>query len=256
MNYGGKEKGTYVPPHRHECFEVVYYASGNGRTAIGSTSYAFRPGTFALLAPNIVHDEQHFAVGELVFIGFHCDAAGLEERSAVYEDDAAGNVQQLLQRIKDEFMHQREGFADMLNLLVGQLAIHLRRIAGGQGPKHDPAANRLLYVRNYMDEHFRQKIAIESLAELSGYSYDRFRHLFKEAAGLAPLQYLFRKRLEYAKKLLLHTDASISEVASEAGYVNDAQFCSMFKRETGETPRAYRVERCGTAEYAAAERTD
>jgi AraC-like DNA-binding protein len=92
-----------------------------------------------------------------------------------------------------------------------------------------------------MDEHYRQKLSIGSLAEMSGYSYDRFRHLFKERYGSSPLRYLLLKRLDYAKSLLKHTQMHISEVSAASGFVNDAQFCNMFKREIGVTPRAFRV---------------
>ncbi|WP_338027780.1 helix-turn-helix domain-containing protein [Cohnella thermotolerans] len=40
--------------------------------------------------------------------------------------------------------------------------------------------------------------------------------------------------------LLLHSRMHISEVSSETGFTNDAQFCNIFKRETGMSPGAYR----------------
>ncbi|WP_438494850.1 helix-turn-helix domain-containing protein [Paenibacillus sp. IHBB 3054] len=96
------------------------------------------------------------------------------------------------------------------------------------------------YVLNYMDEHYRHKLSVQSLAEMSGYSYDRFRHLFKERFGHSPLRYLLLKRINYAKSLLLHTQMQIAEVSAAAGFVNDAQFCNMFKREVGLSPRTFR----------------
>ena len=96
-----------------------------------------------------------------------------------------------------------------------------------------------------MDEHYLQRLTIASLAELSGYSYDRFRHVFKERYALSPLRYLLLKRLDYAKSLLRHTQLPISEIASVSGFVNDAQFCNMFKREVGLTPRKFRTNNKG-----------
>lgn len=248
LYFGSKATGAYVPFHEHECRELVYYESGQGETTIGGAPYAFRSGTFALIAPRVPHDERHAADSRLLFIGFRsAEAAALAAPSAVYADDADGTVLQLLLQMKGEFVRQREGYADMLNLFVGQLPIVLRRVwSGSSGTARgasEPPDKRLQYARNYMDEHYRQKISVDALADLSGYSYDRFRHLFKELTGLAPLQYLYRKRIAYARSLLLHSFASVSAVAAEAGFVNDAQFCSMFKRETGLTPRAFRNRR-------------
>ncbi|WP_235886322.1 AraC family transcriptional regulator [Paenibacillus cymbidii] len=248
LYYGSKSAGAYVPFHEHECRELVYYESGQGQTTIGGVPFAFRGGTFALIAPRVAHDERHAADTQLLFIGFRlAEAAAVTASSAVYADDANGTVLQLLLQMKGEFARQQEGYAEMLNLFVGQLSIVLRRVLSGSAGTgrgaSEPPDKRLQYARNYMDEHYRQKISVDALADLSGYSYDRFRHLFKELTGLAPLQYLYDKRIAYAQALLLHSSASVSAVAAEAGFVSDAQFCSMFKRETGLTPRAFRIRR-------------
>ncbi|WP_189010535.1 helix-turn-helix domain-containing protein [Paenibacillus marchantiophytorum] len=47
----------------------------------------------------------------------------------------------------------------------------------------------------------------------------------------------------YLKKLIRHTNISIISIALECGFSTDAQFCTIFKREIGETPRAYRILR-------------
>jgi AraC-like DNA-binding protein len=58
-------------------------------------------------------------------------------------------------------------------------------------------------------------------------------HLFKNNFGVSPMQYVINKRLEKAA-------LPISTSTLECGFSNIAQFCTMFKREVGETPRAYR----------------
>ncbi|MDF2963073.1 MAG: AraC family transcriptional regulator [Paenibacillus sp.] len=234
-----RTKGTYIHPHQHECFEFVYYYSGKGRTEMASSVFSFQPDTFALMAPHIVHDEIHTEDSEVMVIGFHGERLDTGSISGVYEDSENRAFRGLMDRMRVEFGGQKDGYTEMLDLLIGEMLIMLRRILGLKSIPH-PSEDKLLYARNFMDEHFQQKINVSTLAEMSGYSYDRFRHLFKEMNGVAPLQYLFVKRMELARSLLIHSKASVSEIALEAGFVNDAQFCSMFKRETGETPRGYR----------------
>lgn len=215
--------GQSVRLHRHRCHELVYYYDGNGRTVIGGTAYTFGPHTFALLAPDVPHDERHGADSELVAVGFRCELPLYAAHSAVYADDGVQTVGRLTQRMQEEFREKRDGYAELLDLLVGELTIELRRklalTAGGT-----PADRRLQYVLRYMDEHFLQKMSVESLAAMSGYSYDRFRHLFKEQYGVAPLQYLFRKRLAHAQRLLTQTELPVAEVAELSGFAGDVQF--------------------------------
>ncbi|MNR34949.1 Exoenzyme S synthesis regulatory protein ExsA [compost metagenome] len=77
---------------------------------------------------------------------------------------------------------------------------------------------------------------------MADYSYDRFRHLFKETYGVSPSEYILSRRIHHAMDLLRHTNTSITSIALECGFSTDAQFCTIFKREMGETPRAYRTK--------------
>ncbi|NUU59193.1 AraC family transcriptional regulator [Paenibacillus agri] len=234
------ESGTYIPPHQHECYELVYYIKGLGTCNVGTRSYHFRNSSFSLIPPNTKHDENHQPEADILFVGFHCDNPQMNALAGVYEDDKEQTVLQNLLRMKEEFCRKREGFAELLNLQMSEITVHLLRLLGATGSP-SLSEDRVQYVMNYMDEHYRQKLPIGSLAEMSGYSYDRFRHLFKERYGCSPLRYLLLKRLDYAKSLLKHTQMHISEVSAASGFVNDAQFCNMFKREIGLTPRTFRI---------------
>lgn len=231
---------SYINGHQHNCHELVYYAQGRGVTEIGSATYAFRPNTFALIPPHVLHDERHAGIdAEMICIGYQCSQPALKTMSGVFADGQEGAIRGCIMRMVEEFARQQEGYSQMLDLILGELFILLQRLLNEKslpGLSGEP----LQYVKNYMDEHFRQRITIERLADMSGYSYDRFRHLFKARAGVAPMRYLLLKRLEYAQSLLRGTDMPVGQIAAEAGFVNDAQFCSLFKREFGMTPRGYK----------------
>lgn len=238
------ENKTYIPPHQHECYELVYYLQGKGTTTIGSMNYPFNSHTFAFIPPRRLHDENHAADADVLFVGFQCDNSEMTFMGGVYEDDKERTFEHLMRRMNAEFMNRGEGYSRLLNLMASEIAPLLLRTYGrGRAPQAN--ADRIQYVRNYMDEHYRQKLSIEALASMSGYSYDRFRHLFRERYGVSPIRYLLLKRLDYAKSLLLHSQLHISEVSAKSGFTNDAQFCNIFKRETGVTPRTFRKPGAG-----------
>ncbi|WP_106767670.1 AraC family transcriptional regulator [Paenibacillus faecalis] len=238
--FSKRSQGQYIPPHTHDCYELVYYYA-NGKTTVDSIEYIFSKDQFALISPDVEHDEIHHTDADVLFIGFHCDYPGIANLNGIFDDNTDRTIQHIVHRMKDEFMQRQDHFAEMLNLLVGELAIHLQRLIGTKKAPYQ-TEDRMQYVRNYMDEYFRQKLSIETLADIAGYSYDRFRHLFKEKYGIAPLQYLYQKRLNYAKDCLLNEPLMlVSDIALESGFVNDSQFSSMFKREIGMTPRMFRA---------------
>ncbi|MFC3800479.1 helix-turn-helix domain-containing protein [Cohnella sp. GCM10012308] len=188
-----------------------------------------------------------------MFIGFTCDDDRLMLPEGMFQDKEA-KIWTILSSLDDEFTAKRTHYSLMLDQMIGQLAIELSR------HMHETLSlqvngKKLLSFRRFLDEHFGQKLNLNALAVESGYSYDRFRHLFKEETGVSPQQYLLSKRVERASDLLGNTDLSVSQVAIRSGFSTDAQFCKLFKRETGLTPGKFREgQRIGIDERNQTER--
>ncbi|MEF3304678.1 AraC family transcriptional regulator [Paenibacillus sp. GYB003] len=230
---------TYMPMHRHRCYELVYYMAGTGVTRLDDLEYRYEPNTYTVIPPGMPHDERRLADTDVLFIGFSLVSRDMPSlQHGLFQDSDPASILGLLLGMKAE-MHEKHAFyAQKLNLRMSEILIeHARSVAPGQPGRPD---DNLLYARTFIDENFNQKIAVEDLAAMAGYSYHHFRHLFKKKFGVSPIRYLIDKRLEKARSLLRFTELPVSSVASECGFSNDAQFCTIFKRELGETPRAFR----------------
>ena len=64
--------------------------------------------------------------------------------------------------------------------------------------------------------------------------------VFKRETGHTLLWYHNAVRCEKAKRLLLETDLSVSEVGAAVGYVSSAHFSHLFKKMTGHAPSDWR----------------
>lgn len=228
-----------VASHSHRCYELVYYGSGDGSTRIGDREYSFRRGEYAIIRPSTVHDERRMAATDVLCAGFSAQSLSSPLQQGVFADDGEHSLLPLLETMLGEMHAKRPRYSDMLDLLARQLVITLeRRHASEPLPASE---DKFHYTLGFMKEHFTQRIDFASLASMAGYSYDRYRHLFKLKTGCSPVQYQLRARLDYACSLLRHTDLSVAAVAMECGFSSDAQFCSLFKRERGETPKQHRA---------------
>ena len=227
-----------VPNHAHKCYEIVYYLRGKGRTLIGRQDYDYQSGQFAIVLPHTVHNERHYDVTEVMFVGFSCSSAIPELVQGVYADSPGQPVLAFMRRMAGEMRQQQPYYMSMLNALLNEQIVHLARsVLPGNFVEPE---YKVQYAKAFIDEHYTQKVDFAALSAQSGYSYDRFRHLFKEHTGCSPTQYIMRKRIELAKTLLTESSQLNSSIALECGFFNDAQFCSLFKRETGLTPGEYR----------------
>ncbi|BFT74620.1 helix-turn-helix domain-containing protein [Paenibacillus sp. P36] len=235
-----RDQHIHIAPHQHQCYELVYYLSGSGTTRIGDVIYPYQANTFTLIQPHTLHDERHETDTDVFFIGFQKDTSPYTLQEGLYADYENNPILAYLQAMGFEMKHKRSFYMSKLNHLVSELIIELLRL--DDLVTSEPNADKIIYAKNYIDENYSQQIRVDTLAQLVGYSYDRFRHLYKEKYGLSPIHYLMSKRISAAKRLLLQTKLPITDVADACGFSTDAQFCSLFKQATGLTPRQFRVQ--------------
>jgi AraC-like DNA-binding protein len=104
------------------------------------------------------------------------------------------------------------------------------------------AAQRALIrpVLSYVEEHCRERVTLEEVADVVHLSPSRVRHVFREVSGVGFKEYATRVRLAEARRLLLATDLSVAEVAHSVGYTNVHQFYTVFHRYCALLPAQYR----------------
>ena len=96
-------------------------------------------------------------------------------------------------------------------------------------------------VVEYITRNLSGEIRMGRLASLMHLSESRFYHAFKECFGMAPAEYIMRRRISFACVLLSESDISVTEASEASGFCTAAYFSSVFKRYMGCTPRAYRA---------------
>lgn len=92
----------------------------------------------------------------------------------------------------------------------------------------------------YINEHYREEIAVPMLAELVGMSGKYFGVIFKRVAGLTVSEYVLQVRMQKTEELLLKTSLSLGEIADEVGVGDEYYIVKLFKRYKGITPGRYR----------------
>jgi AraC family transcriptional regulator len=81
---------------------------------------------------------------------------------------------------------------------------------------------------------------ISTLAQECSLSSSHFARAFKETTGLAPHQWLTRKRIEHACRLLAQSSMELSEIALACGFVDQSHFSRVFARQEKLSPGKWR----------------
>ncbi|MBR1856802.1 MAG: helix-turn-helix transcriptional regulator [Oribacterium sp.] len=92
----------------------------------------------------------------------------------------------------------------------------------------------------FIREHYKEKLYIRNLSELTGLNEQYFIRFFGSVTGVSPLDYINRYRVEQAAGLLKDTDTHVYEIAEECGFHNIGNFIKIFRSVTGETPHKFR----------------
>lgn len=92
------------------------------------------------------------------------------------------------------------------------------------------------YTVYYLENHYKEEITLEKLAQDQFLSPTYLSKIFKEATGVSPINYLIEIRLKRAKDMLKNDNLTIKEVASAVGYQDAYHFSKSFKKLYGVSP--------------------
>ena len=98
-------------------------------------------------------------------------------------------------------------------------------------------------VIDYIESHLDGKLELETVAEAVHYSKYHLHRLFTEIVGMTIHDYVQRRQLTEAAKLLVFSDKPIIEIAFICGYESQQSFSLAFKAMYKSPPAEYREER-------------
>ena len=126
--------------------------------------------------------------------------------------------------------------------LISTVFLAISRIHPVKSPKNEESAVpfALTLVLDYIEKNIREKMDVDTLAQLTQWEAEHFGRIFKEHVGLTPYQYVLKSKIERSKELLIQTDQSSQSIAFELGFSNYSNFFNAFRKHANMTPEHYR----------------
>ena len=137
-----------------------------------------------------------------------------------------------------------EKFLELLDILhhlqqaEDKIFLHTRPVKN-QFTRKDQ--DRLKHIYDFVENHFRQKIDIAEVAEMSHLSNAAFCRYFKKMTKLTFTEFVNHYRIDKAKKLLLQ-DKNVTEACFDCGFESLSYFNRTFKKVTDKNPTTFKKE--------------
>lgn len=129
---------------------------------------------------------------------------------------------------------------DLDNNTLDEINSHITDLFAGITQMNDREEKYVSQVIEYIENHYKEDIDVNTLADELYISYSHLRKIFRENMGTSLTSFINKRRIKEAKILLKETDMTIYDMAINLGYNSDQTFTRFFKKYEGTTPGAYR----------------
>lgn len=255
--------------HKHDFVELVYTLSGKiiqrvdgddyiltrgdmlfinyGQThsfePVGSAEYVNIIITPDFFSNTLINSENMYEIFEIsMFSEFSSDDINCTKPYVSFEGDEMLKIEEIVHHMLDEFSGKKSGYKSVISGYMRVLFSLLLRKMCASGDPVDSLRNVTHELIEYIDTNFGNKITLEELAERCFYNTSYLSRMFKKQSGMTISEYIRKRRMENAAKLL-KTDnrLSISSVMEQCGYSDSGLFYTHFKEYYKVNPKEYRM---------------
>ena len=230
--------------HFHRSIELLYCIGEQKDVYIDGEHTVLHQGDFLILPPFTVH---HFPLIEgqkslcvvmpVKYSELYASAVGTSRMADLVflSSDLTRDIfEQLLKLEKVKNYYARDG---IYRYVLGCLLENCTLVESGEKKKDSFAAR----VLTYLEEHYVERLTLETVATELGYNRCYFSTVFKKFFHVGFCEYLSSMRVE--KSLPLLDENSVNEVAMAVGFGSVQNYYIAFKKEKGMSPAVYQKER-------------
>ena len=212
----------------------------------GATVASFCTGAFLLASTGLLDNKpatthinaEYTFANAFPNVRLQADAVVTEENK-IYTSGGATNSFHLMMRLIEIYCSRK-----MAVKAAKVFSIDLDRTQqsyfGTFAPIEDHGDELVKQTQEEIKKNFREANTIEEIITDVPASRRNLVRRFKQVTGITPIEYLQKTRIEAAKQLLEQSRQSVMEVMFESGYNDLKSFRSLFKKNVGMTPTAYR----------------
>ena len=246
-------------PHRHDFYDILFITEGTGTHTIDFVTYEVKPCSIFFLTPGQVHswnlskDTKGFSIffkpgfylmdqrhkRRLDFPFFH----SMNASPALYLNCLIDPiVKQVIREIYNENQTAEFGRENVVRAYLDILLIKLSRYYQSLVKNNNTGQMtfQLRELESLIDTHFREYKRPSDYAGMMNLSLKHLNKICRVGINKTVGRMIQERIILESKRLLLHSNQTISQVSYHLGYEDNSYFARLFRNKTGFSPDGYR----------------
>lgn len=250
-------------PHRHDFFEVLYLSQGSGFHVIDGNKYEIEPPCVFFMSPGQAHKIEFSGdIEGFIFIftpEFYLINQTNQNRLiefpfffTIRQDNPPLNLSDEKEVLFLESLFKKgiseiakgESFSvellrSLLDLILTSCSVLYKTdenlLTKGKGH---------IVVKKFfqlVEENYQQNWSVAEFADKLAITPNHLTQTVNQLTGKTSSQIIRSKQILEIKRLLVHSNLSVSEIAVHLNFSDQSYFTKFFKREAGVSPQQYRV---------------
>lgn len=247
-------------PHAHDFFLMLLVTKGSGKHFIDFKEYNVHPGAMFVLAPGLIHrwimskdidGYILFFTKQYFMLDFKHDNLSRfpffnPNSSIPYISLRKKEIQEIYNfyKLMDKEYHQRDlDYHEMIRMYLNSVLINLSRKLLKKNSAKYAYNYEIVQLHTFYDlieNHFKEHLPLSYYCEKMNISTKQLSYLCKKLIAKVPSELLIDRVILEAKRLIIHTDLSISQISNELNYNDNSYFIRLFKKTCKQTPDQFR----------------
>lgn len=250
-------------PHRHDFFEVLYLLKGSGYHVIDGNKYEIKPPCVFFMSPGQAHKIEFTQDIEGFIFIFTAEFYLINQsnQNRLIEFPFFFTIRQdnppltLIDKSDVVFLESlfRKGITEMqkgndysLELLCSLLDLILTTSASLYKSEENVLKGKgHIVVKKFfqlVEENYQKNLSVTQYADRMALTPNHLTQTVNQLTGKTSSQIIKSKQILEIKRLLVHTNLSVTEIAQRLNFPDQSYFAKFFKREVGLSPLKYRAK--------------
>ena len=248
-------------PHRHDFFEVLYLSDGSGYHVIDGNKYKIQPPCVFFMSPGQAHkiEFSNDIDGYIYIFTREFYLINQSNQNRLIEFPFFFTIRQdnpplLLKEKKDirfleslfnkavmEISHEKYSI-ELLRSILDLTLTFCATLYKSEEIRLNKGKGHVMVKKFFqlLEENYHKNLSVNEYADMLAVTPNHLTQTVNRLTGKPSSQIVKSKLVLEIKRLLVHTNLTVTEIAIALNFSDQSYFAKFFKRETGESPLQYR----------------